>query len=58
MLTYFTPPAVTSTLTGISEWFNPIFGDFWTWGLIAIGIYLGFAVISWLIAQFKGGLHH
>jgi len=58
MLTYFTPPAVTTTLTGISEWFNPIFADFWNWGLIAIGIILGFGVIAWLIGHFKGALSH
>jgi len=55
--TYFTPPAVTTTLQGIADWFNPIFGDFWNWGLIAIGVILGFGVIAWLISHFKGALH-
>lgn len=55
-LTYFNTPAVTTTLTGISEWFNPLFSDFWNWGLIAIGVSLVFAIIGWLISHFHGGL--
>lgn len=58
MLAYFTTPSVTTTLTGISDWFNPIFGDFWNWGLVAIGVILAFGIISWLIGHFKKSIHH
>jgi len=58
MLTYFSAPAVTTTLSGIATWFQPIFDDFWVWGLIAIGVSLAFAVIGWLISHFHGGLKH
>jgi len=57
MLVYFTAPAVTTTLSGISDWFNPIFSDFWNWGLVAIGVILAFGVIAWLIGHFKGAIH-
>lgn len=55
---YFTTPSVTSTLSGIATWFNPIFGDFWNWGLVAIGIILAFSIISWLISHFRSATHH
>lgn len=58
MLTYFTAPAVTTTLSGISTWFTPLFDDFWQWGLIAIGVTLAFGIIAWLVGMFKGSLRH
>lgn len=58
MNVYFTTPVVTTTLQGIADWFNPLFADFWGWGLIAIGVSLVFAVIGWLIRHFQNGLHH
>jgi len=57
MLVYFTTPAVTTTLQGIADWFNPIFSDFWNWGLIAIGVILAFGVIAWLIGHFKNSVN-
>jgi len=53
MLTYFNVPAVTTTLTGASEWFNPIFTDLWPWAVIAIGVGLAFSLIGWLVGHFK-----
>lgn len=58
MNVYFTTPAVTTTLNGIAEWFNPLFSDFWNWGLIAIGVSLVFMIIGWLISHFHKGVQH
>jgi len=55
---YFETPAVTTTLSGIAEWFNPLFSDFWVWGQIAIGVALVFSIIGWLIFQFLRGTKH
>lgn len=50
-------PNATSTLSGISEWFNPFWAEFWSWGLLAIGVILAFGLISWLVRLFGSALH-
>lgn len=53
MLTYFTMPSPTTTFSGIAEWFNPLFEEFYPWALLAIGVILTFSVIAWVIHMFK-----
>jgi len=49
MFTYFTLPVATTTLSGVSEWFNPWFEELWPWAQIVIGISLVFFVIAWIV---------
>lgn len=56
MLTYFVLPSATSTLSGISDWFNPIFTEFWPYGLIVVGVILAFGIIGFIIDHFKGAV--
>jgi len=50
---YFNTPAVTTTLSGAAEWFNPLFENFFPWALIAIGVSLFFGGIAWLVSMFR-----
>lgn len=58
MYAYFNTPVVTSTLNGIGAWFNPMFEEFWPWGLIAIGIGMVFYLIKWIVGMFHNPLKH
>jgi len=58
MFTYFTVPTASSTLSGASDWFNPLFSEFFPWATIAIGVILLFSGLGWLISHFSKALHH
>lgn len=53
-----TLPAATSTLSGISEWSNPMFQALLPYGYMAAGVLIGVGLIIFLI--WLGGylLHH
>jgi len=52
MLTYFAVPSVTTTLSGASEWFTPIFNEFLPWALIGLGISIAVFVLGWIGSGF------
>lgn len=52
VFTYFAVPSVTTTLSGASEWFTPIFNEFLPWALIGLGISIAVFVLGWIGGAF------
>lgn len=48
-----TLPSATTTLAGIGEWSSPIFAELWPFGLMAMGVFLGFFIIRYVIGLFR-----
>lgn len=58
MLTYFTIPNATSSLSGISEWSNSWFSEFFPFILIPVGITVAILLIMFLVNLIHGGILH
>lgn len=62
MLSLVTLPNPTAVIASSSEWGNVFFSEFLPWGLVAIGIFIAFTLILWLVSTFKHGVsimtHH
>jgi len=50
-----TLPSATSTLAQVGAWSSPIFDELWPFGVFAIGVFLGFFLIKYIIGLFR---HH
>jgi len=53
VLTYFTLPAATTTLSDMSNWFNPWFAELWPFASIALGIVAVGFFISIIFSAFR-----